>query len=184
MPILLLGVVLFLPVLFVLLLPFSIVQRYRAGTARRVGRPWLARLNFVLVAISAALFAWAAALTTFWVPRAFPSALGGLLGGSLLGLLGLKLTRWEPTERGLHYTPHRLLVLTITVVVMARVFYGFWRGWHAWHRADASTSWLAASGAAGSIAMGGIVLGYYLTYWLGISRRLRARGQLKVIRVR
>jgi len=71
--------------------------------------------------------------------------------------------------------PNRPLVLLITVVVAARVLYGFWRGWHAWQNAEAGTSWLAASGATGSLAVGAVVLGYYFTYWAGVARRERHR---------
>jgi hypothetical protein len=34
-------------------------------------------------------------------------------------------------------------------------------------------SWLTASGAAGSLGAGALVLGYYLTFWVGVRRRLR-----------
>ena len=183
MPCILLAFVLFMPLVFVLLLPVTIVQRYRVGTARRMARPWFTRLNAGMIGFSAVLFLLAAALMNVWVPQAFLSAVAGIAGGGLLGLLGLRLTRWEPSSRGLHYTPHRPLVLLITVVVAARIFYGFWRGWQAWENAGPGGSWLAASGAAGSLGVGGIVLGYYFVYWSGVARRLKGRGRLKVTRV-
>ena len=172
MPFILLAFVLLLPLAFVLLLPFSVLQRYRAGTARRVGRPWVAKINFLVIGFSAMLFIFAAAITNIWVPHALLYSAMGLIGGSVLGLLGLKLTRWEPTAGALHYTPNRPLVLLITVAVTARIIYGFWRAWQAWENAG-NGSWLAASGAAGSLAMGAVVLGYYFTYWVGVGRRVR-----------
>ncbi len=184
MPLILFAFVLLLPLVFVLLLPFSIVQRYRAGTARRMGRSWLASLNVALISFSAFLFTVAAAVTNTWVPGALPYAAGGLAGGIVLGLIGLKLTRWEPTARGLHYTPHRPLVLLITVAVTVRIIYGFWRGWEAWEHAGTGSAWLAASGVAGSLGVGGVVFGYYLSYWAGVARRIKARGKLNVTRVR
>jgi hypothetical protein len=63
-------------------------------------------------------------------------------------------------------------VLAITLVVTARLIYGFWRSWHAWQSTPGDTSWLAASGAAGSLAAGALVLGYYLAYWAGVWRRV------------
>ncbi|MBA3270257.1 MAG: hypothetical protein H0T71_07060, partial [Acidobacteria bacterium] len=56
--------------------------------------------------------------------------------------------------------------------VTARLIYGVWRGWHAWQASGDDGSWLAASGAAGSIAAGAVVLGYYLVFWVGVKRRL------------
>ncbi len=184
MPLILIAFVLLLPVLFVVMLPFSIVQRYRTGTARRIGRPWVASLNVLMLSLSAYLFLIAASFASFWAPNALPYSFAGLLCGIALGFVGLRLTRWESTAGGLHYTPPRILVLLITVVVTVRVFYGFWRAWHAWHIAGAGGSWLAHVGAAGSLAMGAGVLGYYFTYWCGVARRLRSRGKLKVINVR
>jgi hypothetical protein len=182
-PFLLLAVVALMPLLFVVLLPFSIVNRYRLGTARRRGRSWIATLNFVLLAFSAVIFLWSAALMNIWVPRAFLYAIDGISGGILLGLLGLKLTRWEPTARALHYTPNRPLVLMITIIVAARILYGLWRSWHAWSNATSGTGWLIAAGAAGSIGVGAVVLGYYFTYWSGVARRIKGRGKLKVTRI-
>lgn len=154
------------------LLPLSLVQRYRVGTARRLARGWLATVNMVGLAASVAIFLVGAAVTNAWVPRAFAYALAGLAGGCVLGLLGLALTRWEASPRSLHYTPNRWLVLGITLVVMARLIYGFWRAWQSWRLAIDGTSWLVVSGVAGSLAAGAVVLGYYLTYWAGVRRRL------------
>ena len=122
-----------------------------------------------------ALFLMGAALTNIWVPRALAYTLAGLAGGFALGLLGLVLTRWEISPRGVHYTPNRALILMITLLVTARLFYGLWRGWHNWRAAVGGDSWLAQSGAEGSLAAGAVVLGYYVIYWAGVRRRLRAR---------
>ena len=168
-PLVLLGVL----VLALVMMPVSLVQRYRMGTARRPARGWVATVNVVMFALSSVLFLAAAALTSVWVPEAFTYALLGLLAGCALGVLGLWLSRWEATHQSLHYTPNRWLVLAITLVVTARILYGFWRSWQAWRSALDERSWLAASGVAGSLAAGAVVLGYYLTYWAGVRWRFR-----------
>ncbi len=154
------------------LLPLTLLQRYRMGTARRLARGWVATVNLVGLALSVAIFLAGAALTNAWVPNAFTYTIAGLAAGCALGLLGLALSRWEPTPRSLHYTPNRWLVLAITLVVTARLMYGFWRGWQTWRSGLAGTSWLVESGVAGSFAAGAVVLGYYLVYWAGVRRRL------------
>ncbi|HSH38826.1 MAG TPA: hypothetical protein VK993_08570, partial [Chthoniobacterales bacterium] len=70
MPLLALALVLLIPVAFVLATPLMIVQRFRMGTARRPGRGWVATLNVAAVTFSVGVFVVAAAITTFWVPRA------------------------------------------------------------------------------------------------------------------
>ena len=44
---------------------------------------------------------------------------------------------------------------------------------HAWRAAGANDSWLASAGIAGSMAVGAIVIGYYLSYSAGVRWRLR-----------
>jgi hypothetical protein len=174
---LLVAAVLFVIVLLaaIALMPLSLVLRYRRGTARRRARGWVAGINFAGLMISAVLFLAVAAVTSIWVRDAFWYALTGFLGGCALGALGLWLTRWESAPGSLYYTPNRWLVLAITLVVTARIVYGFWRGWHTWRAGVDGTSWIAESGAAGAMAAGAVVLGYYFLYWMGVRRRVTGR---------
>jgi hypothetical protein len=174
MPLLLLALALIALLAFIALtLPLSIIGRYRAGTARRRARPWLAGVNVFSIGLSALLFLVTAAISSVWVPGAFTYSAGGLAGGLVLGIVGLRLTRWEATPQSLHYIPNRWLVLAITVGVSLRLAFGFWRVWERWHASPAGYSWLAESGIAGSMATGAVVLGYYLTFWVGIWMRAR-----------
>lgn len=172
MPLLVVAVALLVVLALIALMPLTLLQRYRVGTARRLARRWVATVNLLGVATSAIFFLFAAAVTSAWLPNAFSYSVMGLAAGCVLGILGLALSRWEITPRSVHYTPSRWLVLAITLVVGSRLVYGFWRGWHAWRAAGDDTSWLMASGAAGSLAAGAVVLGYYLTYWAGVRGRI------------
>lgn len=172
-PLLILAVV--LVVAPVVLMPLSLVIRYRTGTARRQARGWVATLNAVGLAISTSLFLMGAGLTSIWVPHALEYSILGLLGGIALGIIGLWASRWEHRAEALHYTPNRWLVLAVTLLVTARILYGFWRGWSSIH-AGGDTSFLAAFGVAGSLSAGAVVLGYYFSYWLGVRRRLKAHA--------
>ena len=151
------------------LVPLSLLQRYRVGTTRRPARGWFIGLNLIAVLLSAAIFMLAAALTTAWVPGAFSYALIGFAAGGLLGMIGLALTRWESDSHSLHFTPNRSLVLLVTLLVAARIVYGFWRSWHTWN--EGVRVWGAAFGVASSMGAGAVVLGYYTAYWLGVRRR-------------
>jgi hypothetical protein len=177
MPLVAIALVLILPLALVVLMPLSLFLRYRASTARRQARGWISALNVLAFGISAALFLTVAAMSSFWVPRAFTYTLAGLAGGGVLGLVGLALTRWEGTTRGMHYTPNRWLVLAMILVVGSRMVYGLWRAWGAWHAGGAT---LAGVGAAGSLGAGAVVLGYFLAYNAGVWRRLRRHRRLPV----
>ena len=124
-----------------------------------------------------AMFVAGAAVASRWIPNALTQTLLAFAAGCLLGLVGLTLSRWEFAGGLLHYTPNRWLVLGLLVLVAARIGYGFWRTWHAWHTTGPDTSWLAAAGVAGSLGAGAVVLGYYLSYWLGVRRRLKAHAR-------
>ena len=173
MPLLPLLVALLLLLALIPAMPVLLFLRYRAGTMRRRARKWAATVNLISFIFSAALFIWVAALTSFWVPKAFNASVIGLIIGVLLGLLGLALTRWETTPHELHYTPNRWLVLVLTLALTARLLYGLWRIYHAWRTAGADHSWLAAAGVPGSMAVGAVVIGYYLTFFAGVRWQLR-----------
>jgi hypothetical protein len=161
----------------ILAMPLLLFLRYRAGTARRRAYRWVATLNLATIVLSAGFFLYVAAITTFWVPDAFRYSVFGLLGGGLLGSIGLALTRWEQTPRALHYTPNRWLILIITLAVSARLLYGIWRIWHGWHTSGSDSSWLTSVGIAGSLALGALMLGYYVAYSAGVWWRLRQRAK-------
>ena len=173
MPLLALAIVLLLPVALVALMPLILILRYRAGRSRRLARPWAASINVVAMTLSAGLFLVSAAVVNIWVPSSFVYAALGMLGGIGLGLLGLWLSRWEPTRQALHYTPKRWLVLGVTLLVSARLIYGFARGIASWTSGGDRSTALAAFGIAGSLAIGAVVVGYYLAYAAGLRWRIR-----------
>ena len=155
------------------MLPLSIALRFRAGSTRRRAWGWLITLNLFAALLSAAILLATAAISGVWIPNAFRYTLIGMACGVVLGGAGLLLSRWESSPAGLHYTPSRWLILLITVIATSRILYGFWRAWHSWQTTPAGESWIAASGAAGSMAAGAAILGYYVVYWAGVHRRVR-----------
>ena len=173
--------VLLLPLLLLALMPWILIQRFRAGSARRLGRPWMVELNLLLMALSAVLFLAGAAVTSYWVPYAFTGAALGLAAGALLGVIGLVATRWEPTAATFHYTPNRWLVLIVTFAVTIRVVYGLWRSWTLARAGVSGAPVVLAFGIPESLAVGGMVIGYYVMYAVGLRRRLR-RWQGRTVR--
>jgi hypothetical protein len=178
-PLVALAVILvFLLIFTVVMVPLSIAMRFRASSTRRRAWGWMVTLNFFAACVSAAILLVTAAVSNAWIPNTFLYALIGLACGLALGLVGLITSRWEMTPQGVHYTPNRWLILMITVVVTARILYGFWRAWHSFQTTLAGESWLAHSGAAGSMGAGAAVLGYYVVYWAGLRRRVRKHRAL------
>ena len=158
MPILIaLGLIVAAFAMTLLVLPFAVIFRFYYGTKRRRAREWVATLNTFFLGLSATTFL----ITGWWIQDAFSYSAAGLAAGGTLGLIGLALTRWEPDRGALYYTPSRLLVLAITLVVAARIGYSLVR-----LRGTGDWTWIA-----GSMAAGAIVVGYYFVYWAGVRSR-------------
>jgi hypothetical protein len=177
----LLLLLLALPLIVVALTPFLLFQRYRAGSARREARPWLATLNLAVLGFSAVFFLVSAAFTTIWISRAFSGAALGIVIGLCLGLFGMLLTRWESGIRSVYYTPNRWLVLIVTLIVSARVAYGLFRSFEAASAGFSGHALVNAFGVPESLAAGGIVIGYHLAYNFALRWRI-ARWQRRALR--
>jgi len=173
---------LLVPIAVIVLMPVLLIQRYRAGKARRQARAWAVSLNLAVMALSAVFFLISAAFTTFWIPRSFAGAALGMAAGLLLGIFGLLTTRWEADARALHYTPNSWLVLVVTLIVSARVIYGVFRTIAALKAGVSGGALAMAFGVPQSLAAGAIVIGYYLAFNAGLRWRVR-RWQRRALRV-
>jgi hypothetical protein len=114
-----------------------------------------------------------AAVTSYWVADALAFAAAGVVVGCAVGVAGLLVTRWEPTPRSLHYTPNRWLILAVTFLVAARVAYGLWRSWNVTYAGFSDASFVTAFGVRETLGAGGIVIGHYLAYNVGLRWRIR-----------
>ena len=171
MPIILFALLLFVLLAFAGVILLSLALRYRAGTARRQGRRWVATMNVWATSFSAALFLCFTFLISFWLGPTLRFALVGLAVGGLLGLVGLAVTRWESPPEGLFYTPSRWLALLVMLAIAARVVYAWWHGLH--HNAAGQQHWLlGASGTQLSVAVAAGLIGYYLVYAIGVRIRI------------
>jgi hypothetical protein len=171
-------IILFALLLFVLLavggvVLLSLALRYRAGTARRQARRWVASLNVWATSFSALFFLCFTLLLSFWVGSAFRFALIGMGIGGILGLIGLAMTRWESRPNGLFYTPSRWLALLVTLAIAARFIYGWWRATHSGSLAPGDPHWLmTASATQLSLAVAAGLVAYYLIYSIGVRLQL------------
>jgi hypothetical protein len=168
-PIILIALLLFVVLAFGGVVLLSLALRYRAGTARRQGRRWVATMNVWVTSFSAVLFLFVAFLMSFWLGPTLRFALVGMAIGALLGLLGLALTRWEIEPGGLFYTPSRWLALLITFAITARLAYGWWHTTHP--GAPGEQHWTLSATQASIVVAAGLI-GYYLIYAIGVRFQL------------
>ena len=178
MPILLLALFLFVLLALAGVILLSLALRYRAGTARRQARHWVAKLNVWMTSLSVVFFLSFTFLLSFWVGSAFRYALIGMGIGGIFGLLGLALTRWEYRSEALFYTPSRWLAFLIVFAITARVVYGWWHATHAGSSAPGDQHWLTtASCTQLSLAIAAGLIGYYLVYSIGVRVKIARHEQ-------
>jgi len=172
-PIILVGLLFFVLLALAGVVLLSLALRYRAGTARRQARRWVASLNVWATSFSAVFFLSFTFLLSFWVGSALRFALIGMGVGGILALLGLAMTRWESQSQGLFYTPSRWLALVVTLAIAARFAYGWWRATHSGSDASTGQHWLiAAAGTQLSLAVAAGLIAYYLAYSIGVCFQL------------
>ena len=99
------------------------VWRFYRRFRRMVGRQRLSKVRlWVTLAIYPALL-----VLLCFAARTHPERLwwlaGGVGFGSLLGLFGLNKTRFEPTPKGLFYTPHVHLGVALSLLFVVRIVY-------------------------------------------------------------
>ena len=178
MPLIILALLVFVLLALAGVVLLSLAVRYRAGTARRQARRWVASLNVWVTSFSALFFLSFTLLLSFWVGSAFRFALIGMAFGSILGLVGLAMTRWESQSEGLFYTPSRWLALLVTLAIAARFVYGWWRATHSGSPPSGDQHWLiAASGTQLSVAVAAGLIAYYLVYSIGVRLRVTRHEQ-------
>ena len=165
---------------WLLLLPLSLWQRYRYGRARRMARRWLLTLNAWSLLVSVAIFVAVSAFGLFWWPDSLVGAGVGLLAGSVLGLFGVWLTRWEVAPQGVFYQPNAWLALLLVAIVAGRIVLGMVQMVQYWRSDAAPATHALLSGHGSLLAVAGLLLGYYLVYaWCvkwRVARLERLRG--------
>ena len=147
------------------LLVWRIYSRLKKLVARQKSQLWRHRLVAFGVP---ALIVFLATTTKFEIlPR---SSLGaGVLAGGWLGVLGIKLTRFEQVGKDYYFTQHRYLGLAITMLFIARLLY---RGMEIYlnTRLDVPVPPPPFGQSPLTMAAYGMVTGYYAAYAWGLLR--------------
>jgi hypothetical protein len=153
-----------------------IVWRLYARVRRNIGpqhfvpaRAWLTVTLFPL------LIALIALGLRFQPPVAGLSLVGGLVGGTALGVLGLRLTRFEAAAEGFYYVPSAHLGVALSTLLVARVLYRFITA-----GAPGSNQGVAPFAAhltPLTLALIGTLAGYYVTYAAGLLRWSVSHGR-------
>lgn len=162
---------LLLPYLIVALIVWRLYYRMRRSFGRqrvRDGYMWFRIGILTLVAVSIAVL----------IARdidVLGALLAGIACGAVLGLLGLRYTKFEVTPEGRFYTPHTYIGLGVTALFVGRLLYRFLEVYNGVMPAAAAGQGLAAAYQRSpfTLAVLGALVGYYVLYYLGVLQRTR-----------
>jgi hypothetical protein len=159
------------PILVTALLAWAIFRRTRRAFGRQLVRAKQMRFRVAVLALVAALVITGALRDL--------SGLGALIAGfacgAVLSYVGLRETRFEVTPEGRFYTPHTYIGLIVTALFVGRVAYRLLNAYNgaAFTGATPDDSF-AYHKSPLTMAMFGVLIGYYLLFNLGVLRKTRA----------
>ena len=160
------------PYLVAALVVFGLYRRMRRSFGRQrvtEGRMWIRIGIFAVITV---------VVVVGTVAAHDLEVLGGLIAGiacgAMLGYVGLRHTRFEVTSAGRYYTPHTYMGLAVTALFVGRLIYRFLSVY------DGTLPAGAAAGGLGAyqtnpftLAALGVLVGYYVLYYLGVLQRTR-----------
>jgi xanthine/uracil permease len=160
------------PYLVAALIVWGLYRRMRRSFGRQrvtEGRMWV-RIGILTVIAVMAAVGTAAAHDL--------EVLGGLVAGiacgAALGYVGLRHTKFEVTAEGRYYTPHTYMGLAVTALFVGRVIYRFLSVYDGTLPAGAAARGFGAYQANPfTLAALGVLVGYYVLYYLGVLQRTR-----------
>jgi len=92
----------------------------------------------------------------------------GLLAGTLLAVYGLRMTRFEPTAQGLFYTPNAHLGIALSILFVGRILYRLIEVYVV--AATTSPGDMDFVRSPLTLAVFGLLAGYYIGYAIGLAR--------------
>jgi hypothetical protein len=123
-------------------------------------RPWITVVLFTLL-FGLLMF------TSLAQPMNAAALIVGVACGTALGILGLRLTKFEQTPEGLFYTPSAHLGIALSLLLFGRVAYRMYQTYTLADQASA-TGMDAVTNSPLTLAIFATLAGYYVTYAIGL----------------
>ncbi|MBS0591049.1 MAG: DUF1453 domain-containing protein [Proteobacteria bacterium] len=159
------------PLLTTALVLWVVYRRIRRNIGRQPVQPGRMKFRIGMLGVVGALI-------SMGVVQEGPligAMLAGVAGGAGLGWIGLRETKFEAIGRDAFYTPHLYIGLFVSGLLLARLAYRFlavYPSIHAAVQAD-QNPFGAYQKSPLTLAVFGVVIGYYVFYYAGVLRRSR-----------
>jgi len=163
------------PYLIAAIVVWALYRRMRRSFGRQRVREGMMWLRMGILAVVAGLIAVAVARDV----DVLGALLAGIACGAALGFVGLKYTKFEITSQGRFYTPHAYIGLVVTALLAGRVLYRFLGVYNGVNTPAAGQSIAAIyQHSPFLLAIFGVVVGYYVLYYLGVLQRTKPPAAL------
>lgn len=165
------------PMLVAAFVAWAIYRRVRRNIGRQRVSPTRMRSRMILLGVVGAMVL----LTSARNVELFGAMAAGLAGGVALAWLGLKHTQFETTPQGNFYTPHTYIGLFVSALLLGRIAYRFMIVYPAMQAAQQvnANPFDAYQKSPLTLAIFGVVVGYYIAYYGGVLVKSRAAGATK-----
>jgi drug/metabolite transporter (DMT)-like permease len=149
-----------MPILFGGLIAWSLYRRVRRNIGRQKLQPRRITISIIILGVVSLLIL----STSLPHPPLLFGFGGGLLLGVLLGMMGLRFTRFEMTDEGHFYTPNTHIGIALSVLLVGRLLYRFW----VLRDVASATSHPPPMQSPLTFFIFGLIVGYYIAYRIGL----------------
>lgn len=157
-----------LPFLFVVPI---VIWRLYSRVKRNIGRQhltkWRPRITLIVFPLIVILIS----LSAVSQPLRLLAMAGGIVAGAALGVFGTRHTKFENTPEGIFYTPNAHIGIALSVLFTGRVIYRMVQLYSIDPNAQPNPADFASSPL--TLAIFGLLAGYYVTYAIGLVRYQR-----------
>ena len=145
-----------------------ILWRVYSRVRRMVGRQRLSKVRPWITVVVFPMIVALLLLATLTHPERLAWLAAGLAGGALLGVYGLRKTRFEATPQGLFYTPNAHLGIALSLLLVGRIAYRFIEV----YALDPGIAHTPQDFARSPLTLSvfGLLAGYYIAYAIGLIR--------------
>ena len=158
-------------ILMIAVIGFAIFRRVRRTIGRQPYQPKRMQMRMIVLGIFGAI----ALLFSFRNVEVGGAMIAGLVCGAALGIFGVRHTKFETTPQGQFYTPHTYIGLLVSLLFLGRLAYRFLIEMPTLQAAAQASGNPYASMQKSPLTMAifGIVVGYYIAYYAAVIREMR-----------
>lgn len=159
------------PILMMAVLAWAIYRRVRRTIGRQPLQPKRMQVRMSVLSLIGII----TLAVSFRDIQLAGALVAGAAAGAALGYFGLRHTKFETTPQGQFYTPHLYIGLAVTLLFLGRLAYRFiflYPGMQAAAKMNESP-FAAYQKSPLTLAIFGVVIGYYVAYYVGVIREAR-----------